>query len=141
MGRDRGRYNSDDEEDEDEERPSRRTRSSRRDDEGDRPSRRRTSRSLRDDDSDYEDDREPRSRRSPTSRATYIVLGLFLGGLGIHNFIAGRTGVAVAQVVIFAASIPLMCVFIGFITIFIPSIWALVDIIAVTEDGEGRRMM
>jgi hypothetical protein len=34
---------------------------------------------------------------TPTkSRVAYVLLGLFLGGLGIHNFYAGYTGKAVA---------------------------------------------
>ena len=63
----------------------------------------------------------------PKSRVTYILLGLFLGALGVHNFYAGRTGIAVAQL--------LIC-FTG-IGAFITGIWALIDIIVVTADGKG----
>src|SRR5262245_27835588 len=35
--------------------------------------------------------------RSPKSRTTYILLGVFLGPLGAHNFYAGYTGRAVGQ--------------------------------------------
>src|SRR4029077_2710814 len=35
--------------------------------------------------------------RSQKSRSTYIVLGIFLGALGIHNFYGGYTGRAVGQ--------------------------------------------
>ena len=34
------------------------------------------------------------------SRGVYIILGLFFGCLGIHNFYAGRNGVGVAQLLI-----------------------------------------
>ena len=68
-----------------------------------------------------------------------IVLGLFLGGLGVHTFVAGRTAIGLVQLAVFVGSIPLMCFGVGFVTIFIPSIWALVDIIIVQEDGRGRR--
>jgi TM2 domain-containing membrane protein YozV len=68
------------------------------------------------------------------SRATYIVLGLFLGGLGIHNFVAGRVGAGVAQLLITLLTgwlvIPLL--FVG--------LWVLIELIAVDTDGNGMRM-
>lgn len=81
------------------------------------------------------------SEVSPTSRTIYILLGILIGGLGVHNFVAGRTGEAIGQLAITVVSIPLMCVSIGFLTILIPSIWAVVNVIAVTHDGQGRRML
>jgi TM2 domain-containing membrane protein YozV len=69
------------------------------------------------------------------SRTAYILLGVFLGLLGIHNFYAGRTGPGVVQLLITLISFPLMFICIGFVTIFIPAIWALVEIIVVDEDG------
>lgn len=66
----------------------------------------------------------------PISRVVYILLGLFLGSLGIHNFVAKRTGVAVAQLLITLLSL--------FTLAFISGIWALIDICTVTKDGEGR---
>src|SRR6266702_1049762 len=36
-------------------------------------------------------------RGIPKSRTTYIVLGIFLGALGVHNFYAGYTGRAIGQ--------------------------------------------
>lgn len=72
--------------------------------------------------------------RSKCSRATYIVLGLFLGGLGIHNFVAGRVGSGVAQLLItlFTGWLLVPLVFIG--------VWVLIEIIAVDTDGNGVRM-
>ena len=34
------------------------------------------------------------------SRATYLVLAFCLGGLGVHNFYAGRVGSAVCQLIL-----------------------------------------
>jgi predicted Zn finger-like uncharacterized protein len=116
-------------------RPSRR-----RDDEyeeDDRPARR----SRRRDDDDYEFDRPSRRHREPPkSRVAYILLGIFLGELGVHNFYAGHTNAAVWQLVITLVSIPLMCVFVGFLTIFIPMIWAIVDVCTIDRDADGRLM-
>jgi predicted Zn finger-like uncharacterized protein len=122
-------------------RPYKARRDSDEDDE-DRPRRKR--RSRRDNEyGDYEDDYadRPARRHPPKSRLAYILLGIFLGKLGVHNFYAGRTGPGVAQLVIFLVSWPLMCVYIGLITVFIPYIWAIIDIITVEVDGDGRRMV
>lgn len=54
-------------------------------------------------------------------------LWFFLGTMGGHRFYAGRTGTAVAMLAITVASFLLMFVFVGFVTIFITAVWALVD--------------
>lgn len=64
------------------------------------------------------------------SRFIYILLAIFLGSLGIHNFYAGRMGSAVAQLLISLLS----CGILSPIT----WIWAIIDIITVKTDGEGR---
>lgn len=70
----------------------------------------------------------------PKSRITYILLGLFLGSLGIHNFYAGRTGAGVAQLLI-----TLLLGWCG-IGLVIVGIWVLIELIAVSTDGKGVRM-
>ncbi|HEV3385842.1 MAG TPA: NINE protein [Gemmata sp.] len=90
------------------------------------------------DDEDYDPRPARRSRRyrgEQKSRLAYILLGLFLGNLGIHNFYAGRIGPGIAQLIITLFSIPLMFFCIGFFTILIPSIWVLIEIIVVDEDA------
>jgi len=64
------------------------------------------------------------------NRVVYIVLGLLLGCLGIHNFYAGRTGRGVAQL--------LITVLLGWIGGWVVTeIWAIIDIVTVTTDGKG----
>ena len=72
--------------------------------------------------------------RTSKSRGTYIVLGLFLGCLGIHNFYAGHSGKGIAQL--------LITLFLGWLVvgIFITAIWALIDIISVKTDADGALM-
>ena len=70
----------------------------------------------------------------PKSRVTFILLGIFLGGLGIHNFYAGYTGRAVAQL--------LLNLFLCW-TIFVPIavwIWIIIEVCAVDKDASGVRM-
>jgi TM2 domain-containing membrane protein YozV len=68
------------------------------------------------------------------SRMAYVLLGLFLGGLGIHNFVAGRKGAGIAQLLITLVTgwliVPLALV----------GVWVLIEICTVTTDGNGMRM-
>lgn len=65
----------------------------------------------------------------PKSRTTYILLGIFLGAFGAHNFYAGYTGRAVGQ----------LCL--SVLTAFYLSpaswIWAIVEICVVNKDSTG----
>jgi hypothetical protein len=68
---------------------------------------------------------------NPKSRVAFILLGLFLGGLGIHNFYVGYTGRAVIQ---------LLSNLLFFWTVLVPvgiGIWILVEVITVNEDSQG----
>lgn len=84
--------------------------------------------------SQYSGAQNPQLVKSATSRGIYIILGLFLGCFGIHNFYAGRYGVGATQLIITAL---LGWVVVGFV---ITAVWALIDVIAVTEDGAGNKM-
>lgn len=70
----------------------------------------------------------------PKSRIAYQLLALFLGGLGIHNFYAGRTGAAIAQLLI-----TLLLGWTG-IAFAIVCLWVLIEIFAVKIDGKGVQM-
>jgi TM2 domain-containing membrane protein YozV len=69
------------------------------------------------------------------SRTLYVVLALFLGWLGIHNFVAGRAGRGVIQVLLTLAAIPTVGA-----SAVVLAIWLLLDICTVTTDGNGARM-
>jgi TM2 domain-containing membrane protein YozV len=65
----------------------------------------------------------------PSSRTTFVVLGIFLGMFGAHNFYAGYTGKAVGQLCLTILS----C---GYL--FVASwIWAIVEICIVDKDSAG----
>jgi TM2 domain-containing membrane protein YozV len=70
---------------------------------------------------------------SQKSRITYVLLGLFLGGLGIHNFYAGYTGRAVAQLLISLLMGWLIVPLLGV------GIWVLIELIVVDKDPTGKR--
>lgn len=65
-----------------------------------------------------------------------FLLCLFLGGIGIHRFYAGKIGSGVAMLLITVLTL-------GF-GLVVTSIWALVDLIVLAtgsfRDGDGRRM-
>lgn len=78
--------------------------------------------------------RPPQSGVSPRSKIAAGLLALFLGGIGIHQFYLGKTGLGLAMLLLCV----LTCGWGGIIT----GIWALVDaIILLTGSGkdvEGR---
>ncbi|WP_194851903.1 TM2 domain-containing protein [Nonlabens antarcticus] len=65
------------------------------------------------------------------------LLGIFLGGFGIHKFILGYNKEGIILLSIFLVSIPLMCIVVGMITIYIPFIIGLIEgIIYLTKSDE-----
>ncbi len=72
-------------------------------------------------------------RKSGKSRVAYILLGLFMGGLGIHNFYAGYSGKGLAQL--------LLSLF-GILLLGIPNlavgIWVIVEVCTVKQDATGQ---
>jgi TM2 domain-containing membrane protein YozV len=71
----------------------------------------------------------------PKQRIAYILLGLFIGTLGVHNFYAGYNGKAIAQLLItllvgWWLILPLIGVW----------IWNLVEICTVDHDANGYPM-
>ncbi|HEX3153629.1 MAG TPA: NINE protein [Candidatus Angelobacter sp.] len=68
---------------------------------------------------------------SHKSRTSYIVLGIFLGSLGIHNFYAGYTGRAVGQLCLTVLTL-------GYLGI-VSWIWAIIEICTVEKDSTGLR--
>jgi TM2 domain-containing membrane protein YozV len=67
--------------------------------------------------------------RSQKRRATYIVLGIFLGALGIHNFYGGYIGRAVGQLCLTVLTL-------GYLGV-ISWIWAIIEICIVEKDSTG----
>ncbi|HEX3586030.1 MAG TPA: NINE protein [Candidatus Angelobacter sp.] len=67
--------------------------------------------------------------RSHKSRTSYIVLGIFLGALGIHNFYAGYVGRAVGQLCLTVLTL-------GYLGV-ISWIWAIIEICIVEKDSTG----
>jgi TM2 domain-containing membrane protein YozV len=67
--------------------------------------------------------------RPRKSRTTYIVLGIFLGALGVHNFYAGYVGRAVGQLCLTVLTL-------GYLGI-VSWIWAIIEICIVEKDSTG----
>ena len=75
------------------------------------------------------------------SRVAYVLLAIFLGGLGIHNFYAGYTTKAVIQLVMWCVSFVLLIVGIGLFGFLALGIWAIVEACTVTVDSRGQRFV
>ncbi len=71
----------------------------------------------------------PMPSHPPKSRTTYIVLGIFLGAFGAHNFYAGYTGRAVGQLCLSVLTL--------FYLAIASWIWAVVEICVVDKDSAG----
>lgn len=67
---------------------------------------------------------------SDKSRLTYIIIALFLGAWGIHNFYAGYTGRGIVQLLLGITLIG-CC-------ITVP--WSILDMICTKRDGDGKKM-
>lgn len=70
----------------------------------------------------------------PKSRGVYIILGLFLGFFGIHNFYAGYNGRAVCQL--------LLTLLTGWMLfpLIIIAVWIIVELIATDISADGKKM-
>lgn len=71
----------------------------------------------------------PTAEKSEKSKLAYILLGIFLGCFGIHNFYAGETGKGVAKLLITVLSL-------GFLSLGV-WIWMIVEICTTTKDAKG----
>jgi TM2 domain-containing membrane protein YozV len=72
--------------------------------------------------------------RAPKSRTVYIILGLLLGWLGLHNIYAKRNSTGAVQ---------LMLCMMFFWTLIVPlilAVWSIVEIFTVKVDGNGNPM-
>jgi len=63
------------------------------------------------------------------SKVAFVLLGVFLGSLGIHNFYIGRTKQGVIQLLISLLSAGTLS--------FVSWIWAIVDICNINTDASG----
>lgn len=68
-------------------------------------------------------------RSKSTSRILYVLLAIFLGYFGVHNFVAGYTKNAIIQL-----AITICTCGIGVIGVFI---WNIVEVCTVKQDANG----
>lgn len=69
--------------------------------------------------------------QSGKSRVAYVLLGVFLGGLGVHNFYAGYVGRAVSQLLI---TLLLGWLVVPAIGVFI---WVIIEVCTISHDSQG----
>ena len=72
--------------------------------------------------------------RAAKSRGVFIILGILLGLLGIHNFYAGYYGRGAAQLII--------TLLLGWVVVVvvITGLWVLIELFTVTDDADGNAM-
>lgn len=74
-------------------------------------------------------DTPPAIASAPKSRTVYILLAVFLGAYGVHNFYAGDKKAGLIKLLV-----SVLTCFIGAIPMFI---WAIVDAVNVKQDAQG----
>ncbi|NLF93452.1 MAG: TM2 domain-containing protein [Oligosphaeraceae bacterium] len=70
----------------------------------------------------------------PKNYVVFIVLAIFLGGLGIHNFYAGYNDRGLAELVVWLILTVISCGFLGIIC----WVYVIIDIINTKQDAAGR---
>lgn len=70
----------------------------------------------------------PATPLSDKHRSTYLVLGVCLGGLGVHNFYAGYIGRGIAQMILTCTCILALGSY----------IWALIEVCTIDRDYNGK---
>ncbi len=73
------------------------------------------------------------SPQAQKSRTTFIVLGIFLGWLGIHNFYGGYTGKAIGQLCLTVLTL-------GYGGL-ISWVWALIEVCIIDKDSQGTALI
>lgn len=72
------------------------------------------------------------------SRLVYIILAIFLGIFGVHNFVIGLTGRGAAQLALGGVGLILTpCTGVSFLLVIATFVWAVVDIVTITTDAKG----
>ncbi len=64
------------------------------------------------------------------NRVMYIILGIFFGLFGIHNFYAGYKGRGIAKILLSILIVPILFV----------ELWVLIELVVTKTDGKGRLM-
>lgn len=77
------------------------------------------------------------SATRPKSIGVAYLLWLFFGMLGAHRFYLGRTGTAIAILLLTLISAVLSFVGIGLLLFLIPAIWVLIDLFLIPGMARG----
>lgn len=87
----------------------------------------------------------PAHPTTPKSKVSAILLALFLGGFGAHNFYLGYTGKAWCQLVLTVLGMLTSFILIGFLFTIPVAIWVIIEFIMIitgggsySHDAQGR---
>jgi len=81
----------------------------------------------------------PAAGISPKSRLATTLLAWFLGYFGAHRFYIGKTGTAIAMLILGIVGIPLCFVLVGIPIVIGVAVWSLIDfIIAVSGNMKDK---
>ena len=86
---------------------------------------------------------QPQVQVPPKSKVAAGLLGIFLGGLGVHRFYLGYAGIGAAQLILFVLGWLLFCLVVGIPMIIGACVWGSIEGIlilagVINKDGLGR---
>lgn len=86
--------------------------------------------------------RYPMDQIAKKARSTYILLALFFGMFGIHNFYIMRTGCGLTQLLATLSCGLLMAFtpYMVFALVFV-AVWVLIEAVVITTDADGRPLV
>ena len=74
---------------------------------------------------------DEQAAKSPYSFVAALLLCFFLGGFGAHRFYVGKTGTAIAQLLLTIIGVVLSIILVGYFLVAAVGIWVLVDLIMI----------
>ncbi|MDU0348487.1 TM2 domain-containing protein [Actinomyces sp. MRS3W] len=80
---------------------------------------------------------QPYATYDQKSKVAAGLLGIFFGGLGIHNFYLGQTGKAVGQLCLTLGGLLLLIFFVGFFMMLAAQFWGLIEGIIILCSTSG----
>lgn len=83
---------------------------------------------------------QPSLSSAQKSKVTALILVIFVGSLGVHNFYLGHTGKGIAQLSLTVIGWITSFLLIGFVFLAIVGIWVLIELIQIATGSNGMQV-
>lgn len=83
---------------------------------------------------------QPPFSTAQKSKVTALILVIFVGSLGVHNFYLGHTGKGIAQLSLTVIGWITSFLLVGFLFLAIVGIWVLIELIQIATGSSGMHV-